>query len=360
MFYTFNAVSYGPAGAITHTVNEVMDYPIAGEHFTDVGDLFERFNEIAPTLTEHATHHIPSHPPGPVFLCRIMLGLDPSGWLLSVFLILAGAASLWPAWALLGELGLTGERRRAILLLWLILPAVIAYTMTSFEALFSTLMLTGITLGIRAVKNRRYSIAIGAGLVLAFGGLINYSVVIVGLGLTTGAVFVIHRGKKLRALFPLLFTGLSFVGAYLLLYLISGFSYLKGFFLAAAYENPDGFRLFSRPLGYLTGLTTSIGDLWWFLWPWLGLLLIAGIREVRRKPVPEDGWAWGFLLSLLLMFLVGACRVGETARIMLFAYPFLLYLIQRSGPRFWRRFGGISALTYGANLACFGLFHTYW
>jgi hypothetical protein len=361
LLYLFNAASFGPQNAITSTVDSISDYSLVNRHFTGVGDLLGRFNEVAPTLSEHATHHVPSHPPGPVLLSRIVSGLDPSGWSLSVLLILAGAASLWPAWALLGELGLGGERRRAILLLWLILPAVLAYTMTSFEALFATLMLWGLTLGVRSVRRGAPLTAAAAGLVLALGGFFNYSVAVAGLGLAAGAIINnrLSRGDP-RALYPLLVTGLAFAGSFLVLYLVSGFSYLRGFFSAAAYENPAGFRLFSEPLEYLTGLTTGVGDLWWFMWPWLGLLLAGGVREALKRPVPEDGWALGLLFSLLLALLAGACRVGETARIMLFAYPPLLYLIQRCGRRFWAGFGGVAALTYGANLACFGLFHTYW
>jgi hypothetical protein len=361
LFYLLNAVSYGPAEAVTHTATEVLDYPVVNRQFTDVSDLFARFNEVSPTLTGHATHHVTTHPPGPVLVCRIASELDPSGWLLSVFLVLSGAASLWPAWALLGELGLRGERRRAILLLWSILPAVVAYTMSSFEALFATLALTGLALGIRSVARGEPLTAIAAGLVLTAGGLLNYSVAVVGLGLAVGAV-INNRLKKgaLRALYQLLIVGATFAGAYILLYLASGFSYIGGFFIAVARENPDGFRLLSQPLDYATGLATSIGDLWWFLWPWLGALLVSGIRETLKNPVPADGWALGLVASVLLVLLSGACWVGETARIMLFMYPVLLYLIQRCGDRFWLRLGGIAALTYGADIACFFMFQTYW
>jgi hypothetical protein len=361
LFYLFNAVSFGPAEAITHTATEVLDYPIVNRQFTDVGDLFARFNEVVPTLTGHATHHVPSHPPGPVLVCRSASELDPSGWLLSVFLVLAGAASLWPAWALLGELGLRGEYRRAILLLWSIIPAVVAYTVTSFEALFATLALTGLALAVRSVVRGKPLTAVVAGLVLTAGGLLNYSVAVVGLGLAVGAV-IYNRLKRggLRTLYPLLVVGATCIGAYILLYLVSGFSYVGGFFSAMARENPAGFRLLSEPLDYAVGLATGIGDLWWFMWPWLGVLLVSGIREALKNPVPEDGWALGLVSSVLLVLLCGGCQVGETARIMLFMYPVLLYLVQRCGDRFWLRLGGIAALTYGADVVCFFMFQTYW
>ncbi|OQY44844.1 MAG: hypothetical protein B6242_11750 [Anaerolineaceae bacterium 4572_78] len=121
---------------------------------------------------------------------------------------------------------------------------------------------------------------------------------------------------------------------YLWLYFTFDFNYLNSFFMASSIENPDGFRLFTEPINYVLTRIEGIFEIILFFGPFLGILAIRGMLSMRKLNSTffsaKDKSSVLFLTclaiaTLLAMFATGAYRTGETARVCMFMYPFLLF-----------------------------------
>jgi hypothetical protein len=112
--------------------------------------------------------------------------------------------------------------------------------------------------------------------------------------------------------------------AYFALFHTLGFNYVQAFATASGLENPGGFRLACQPLPYLFTRLEDVGEILVFLGPYLLAFTVHGLRHMRRDWRNSDS----FVLSasayatILIMFVSGAFRKGETARACLFIYPY--------------------------------------
>ncbi len=110
---------------------------------------------------------------------------------------------------------------------------------------------------------------------------------------------------------------------YLLIYQLTGFSYSQSFFLAAALENPEGFRLIADPFNYFATRLEDIAELVFFFGPFLSIFALLGLKKFQRQDKLLTISVLG-LGTLVLIFISGAYRTGETARSAIFIYPYLM------------------------------------
>lgn len=194
----------------------------------------------------------------------------------------------------------------------------------------SSLFLLGIVLIIRDSEKKFLGVALMAiGFVatnlLTYGGLF-----LLGVGGLI-VLFDFFKNKKTVGFIGLLISVLTFLGV--LLILKNGFHYdhIEGFFVSSKIENPNGFRLFSNPGNYLLTRIENISEIGFFLsFAILSILAISSFNlKFWRKLFNNDFIMIAILslITLLLVFLTGAYRTGETARACLFIYPFLLLLL---------------------------------
>ncbi|MBC8137272.1 MAG: hypothetical protein H8F28_15440 [Fibrella sp.] len=118
---------------------------------------------------------------------------------------------------------------------------------------------------------------------------------------------------------------------YVALRVFLGFDYFAAFRFASANENPDGFRLFVNPVEYLATRLENIADLLFFAGPFALWAAWRGFPMARRDASPVWVMFVAGAASLLLLFLAGAYRTGETARACLFLYP-LVTLVAAHAP----------------------------
>ncbi len=139
--------------------------------------------------------------------------------------------------------------------------------------------------------------------------------VIVGFELVT-------RRTAYRAALVLLATGLFYTAIDGLF----GLNYFTSFQTASALENPAGFLLFAEPASYFITRLENVGDIAIFFGPFLLLLCAFGLRMLwQRREHDELLVLCGLgILTLAAMFLTGAFKTGETARVCLFIYPLLM------------------------------------
>jgi hypothetical protein len=109
-----------------------------------------------------------------------------------------------------------------------------------------------------------------------------------------------------------------------------GFNYINSFLYASVAENPNGFMLLSSPIEYFTTRIQNILDIVIFFGPVLSVLAYRGIMMLREEATESPGSSKKYnlvlaaLIALGLLFLTGAPKKGETARICMFILPFLL------------------------------------
>ena len=118
--------------------------------------------------------------------------------------------------------------------------------------------------------------------------------------------------------------------SYLILYLTLGFNYLDAFLYASSLENPQGFMLLSDPVNYFVTRIQDVLDILVFFGPVLCALAFLGIKELKQDHDAGASdrspyiMAVSAMVALILLFLTGAPKKGETARICMFVLPFLL------------------------------------
>ena len=126
---------------------------------------------------------------------------------------------------------------------------------------------------------------------------------------------------------------LSVGAVYGLLLVTLGFNYINAFLYASALENPNGFMLFSNPVEYFTTRIQDILDIVIFFGPVLSVLAYRGFVMLHEEVVQDTESSKKYhlvlaaLIALGLLFLTGAPKKGETARICMFILPFLLILV---------------------------------
>ncbi|TXT54659.1 MAG: conserved membrane protein of unknown function [Candidatus Thorarchaeota archaeon] len=116
---------------------------------------------------------------------------------------------------------------------------------------------------------------------------------------------------------------------YLTLWIYLDFNYLDSFLHATNAENPNGFMLFDNPLNYFVTRIQNVMDILVFYGPILTALSLFGYQLLKQN---QDNELSAELLSLLLasvfaillLFMTGAPKKGETARICMFILPVVL------------------------------------
>jgi hypothetical protein len=312
----------------------------SSEIFTDVlninsfVDFIGNFQALQPTLSLHAQ----TQPPGAVlaiYFLYLILG-NPS--LIAIGLsIIAGIGSAFFLRGIVRRLFDEDSARYAVFL-YLILPAVQVYYLANIYALVATLVLG--VLYFYLYPDRRIS-AVGTAVSLflltfitflsAFMVFFLFIYEILNANSETKASGTIRR---LRATiqhikYPL-FLSLCVAAVYGLLYVTLGFNYLGAFFYASYLENPNGFMLLASPVQYISSRAQNVLDIVFFFGPVLSVLAFRGFGLLREGAAENFASSKKYnlvlaaLIALSLLFLAGAPKKGETARICMFFLPFLL------------------------------------
>ena len=272
--------------------------------------------------------HTRTHPPFAVLthyaLLEIFNGNLP---LVSFSLMLLSSISIVLIWCIFYVLDIGKERRNLITLLFCVIPAINIYhavSLDAFIAMFCALFLVGIVslskhgVGIVSVGAFVFGFVITA--LLTFGGIF-----LIGVALLVGLREYMVR-KKGEILITLSVTFLLFVFITVYMNSFFHFNYFQSFLTASHLENPEGFRGFVSPLAYGVTIVENISEIALFFS--LGCLATLFHRNTLQiSLVNYTDTAIGIMLagiiSLGALFLAGAFRTGETARVCQFIYPYL-------------------------------------
>jgi hypothetical protein len=285
---------------------------------TDPVRFLETFEQQQLSLPLHAR----THPPGAVFTFYLFEVLLPSSLAVS---LVVGTLSLALAALLLFRVLETYYPRdvaQFTTFLFVLLPAVQIYALTTLDIVITVAMLGAIYC---FTRESQLLAALGT---LACVFVASTQTFVFVFVLPVLAAFAAIRPAKRR---PLVVVLIGLLAAYTLLAVVFDFNYLSSFAAASQQQNPGGFLLFAEPLRYLYTRIEDVAEIALFFTPYLGLLAIAGTRVLwrgarglstrDREPLVLFGAA---VVSILGLFVGGVYHTGETARGVLFLYPFLL------------------------------------
>ena len=215
--------------------------------------------------------------------------------------------------------------------IYLFLPAVQVYYLANIYAVVATVAI--LTVYCYLHDNRLVSIA--GTLVFSFiGTFISFIFVVIPLALLIYEILTsMSEGIQIIDSLRNVLKPVGIIAGVVLLYgvayLALGFNYVQAFSVASASENPGGFMLLANPVEYFTSRIEDVLDITVFFEPVLVVLGFRGLQQLRSNPGrPSNKKAYllaiAGMIALGLLFLTGAPKKGETARICMFKLPFLL------------------------------------
>ncbi|MFW9973394.1 MAG: hypothetical protein ACFFDF_24635, partial [Candidatus Odinarchaeota archaeon] len=315
-----------------------------GEIFADAVQIvnpitfINKFEALQDSLSVHAR----THPPGAVLIIYFLYILFNSPGIIAIAICVI--SSLLSAYFLNGILKrfFKGEIPKYVVFLYLLLPAVQVYYLANIYGIVSTLIIGVIYF---YLHDKKIISIIGSIICVFLATFISFmALFIVGclclyeilnlkrIGSFKRDTFLTRDGIKgiLRDSQRLLTIIVGIIGIYGVLLFALGFNYINSFLTAMATEATQGWKLISNPLEYFTTRIKNIMDILMFFGPILIVLFFKGFKTLKKQKLLNDTSAQLYhlvsaaILTLLIIFALGAYDHGETARAAIFIYPFLL------------------------------------
>ncbi len=315
-----------------------------GEIYTDAIQIvnpisfISDFESLQGTLTVHAR----THPPGAVLIIYLLYLLFNSPGIIAIAICVISA--LFSVYFLNGifKKFFEGEIPKHMIFLYLLLPAVQVYYLANIYAIVATLIIGVIYFYFRENKIISVIGCIICGFLASFISFMALFIVICfcfyelfnlrGKGLLRRKILFSKVGIKciLKDSQRLLAMIVGIIGIYGIFLFTLGFNYINSFITAMAAETNQGWKLISNPFEYFTTRIKNIMDILMFFGPVLIVLFYKGFKSLKNQKLLNDTSAQLYhlvsaaILTLLIIFALGAYDHGETARAAIFIYPFLL------------------------------------
>ncbi len=330
---------FGPFGGTDSIYQDALN-------ITSIMEFISNYETLQPTLTTHAL----TQPPGAVlsiYILYLIFG-NPTGVALG-----QAAFCSFVSFAALRQIlkkYFNDAASNYGALLFALLPAIQVYYLANVYAIVSTLSILSLYFYLHDDIRVSYFGSIAS---IFLGTFTSFLFLVIPLSFLIYeilcSVYDVENENipairlVSRNLSKPLVIGVSVLIIYLALDLTLGFNYVSVFLYASVSENPDGFMLFANPTQYFVTRIQNVMDILIFLGPILVAFCYRGLQLMRRKGFSMEERKMFVLvisafIALLLMFLTGAPKKGETARICMFILPYVLI------PIMYRiEFGGYSS-----------------
>jgi hypothetical protein len=299
---------------------------------TSVFDFISNYAAIQPSLSTHAL----TQPPGAVlsiYILALIFGNEAG-----VAIGLAFSCTIVSLSALRPIFNKYFSERTTNygLLLYSFLPAIQVYYLANVYAIVATLAILSLYFYLHT--DWRVSI-IGSIITIFIGTFTSFLFLVIPLAFLLNEMItsISQRNETDSTTIDLLLRNLlkpvSVIVVVALIYgvlsLSIGFNYVDALLYASSSENPNGFMLLSNPVEYFVTRLQDILDILIFLGPVLVALCYRGLQQLREDGISEEQrnmmvMVLSAFLALFLLFLTGAPKKGETARICMFILPFVL------------------------------------
>ncbi|MHA1250168.1 MAG: hypothetical protein ACTSRP_09290 [Candidatus Helarchaeota archaeon] len=301
------------------------------------------FEKLQPYLGTHTK----THPPGAVLLFYLLYKAFYYPALIS--LIICSFSTIFSGIFFYKFLKLKIDKNKLqyIIFFYFLIPAVQIYYLANLYAIVTTLFL-GI-LYFYFHPNIKISI-IGTIIFVLIVASITFMFIFIIILLFSYELFKNRNFKSFKKILLIMF--ILFILNFLIL-LTFNFNYINSFLIASKLENPYGFLLFSNPIEYLFTRAEDVLEIIIFFGPFLFIFLIYGIKDIKKNYYDSYLLTILGIIIILILFLIGVYRTGETARGCLFIYPILFipiafYLSKCSLTRFEKQY--LTILIFGQTL----------
>lgn len=302
------------------------------------------FNTLQASLSLHAQ----TQPPGAVLVIYLFNLIFQEPAFIAIGLsVITGVFSAFFLNGLYKQL-FDNENAKYGAFLYLLLPAIQVYYLANIYAIVATLAAGALYFYFHSNQILKL---VGVFVCIFLGTFVTFLFVYIPLVLLIYEVLrslQSSRGKAVSKRFvdlissigPIILIGIGVVLVYLFLSIGLGFNYVEAFLYASSLENPNGFMLLASPGEYIITRLQDILDIVVFFGPFLAVFAYEGIKSMRmnlsdKKTMMSYNLTLASIISLLLLFLTGAPKKGETARICMFALPLflipVLYYLSTSG-----------------------------
>lgn len=285
---------------------------------SNLASFLQFYETLQPTLALHSR----SHPPGPIVLLYVMRLVWDQPLFVSLLLAALGVGVVFLINDFLRQKKVTPENAYFISALFLLLPAVQIYFVSSIDAIMP-LLFFGVFWAWQKAENIRW-------------WLVSLGLFLLTLSFNFASIFLIPilivndwaRHKNVTLSFKLFIATIT-VGV--LTSIVFHFNYWKSFLIGVQMEAQGKFFLFRDPLSYSVTRLENVLEIALFFSPWLCYLLFLSIKKF--KPWKRINWRNDFsgvfaaIISLAGFFFAGGYYTGETARNANYIYPFLLVMI---------------------------------
>ncbi|MFX1567536.1 MAG: hypothetical protein ACFFCV_04120 [Promethearchaeota archaeon] len=315
-----------------------------GEIYTDAIQIVNPISFIRDfeALQDSLSVHARTHPPGAVLIIYIFFLLFNSPGIIAIAICVVSA--MFSTYFLHGIFKrlFEGEVPRYMIFVYLLLPAIQVYYLANIYAIVTTLIIGVIYF---YLYEKKVISIIGCILCAFLASFISFMALFIIVCLCFYEIFNLKRKGSLKRDMLLSKEGikgtlkdsqrliaiiLGIIGIYGLLLLILNFNYINSFLTAMTAETSQGWKLITNPFEYFTTRVKNIMDILMFFGPILIVLFYQGFRILKRRKLLDDTSAQLYhlvsaaIITLLIIFALGAYDHGETARAAMFLYPFLL------------------------------------
>jgi len=281
-------------------------------NITDMVYFIHTYEQMQPYLLLHAR----THPPGPLLTINLLLRILRNPILVSIVMgIISVSFSTFFLYKIL-SIEFKEDFSKYITFLFILIPSIQVFYVASIDALISSFLLGSLYF---YLKQRSVINIIGSVFFLFLSSFLTFAFVFI-LPIMVGYEFL-KRKDFLRSGY--IISGLALI--YAIIYLIFNFNYINSFMIASVSENPYGFMLFSEPATYLFTRIEGIFEIILYFGPFLTLFMVMGLHRQERSKSILLTITWLAIFTLFAMLATGAFRTGETARVALFIYPFLMF-----------------------------------
>ncbi|MCX5713784.1 MAG: hypothetical protein NT033_03040 [Candidatus Omnitrophica bacterium] len=308
----FQGWVFGFAMPITGLLPETWQYYDQAVKISHPMYFFSHFESLQLGLFQHSI----THPPGAtlIFYWLDKICQDPA-----VIAIVIALFSVFVSGVFLYKIlsrELDAELSGYVTFLFLVIPAIQIYYLACLEALVASLLLGALFFFLHP---RPLVSILGSILFIFLASCLTFLFAFI-FPVLCGWEFL-----KKRSIFKSGIILLGLAVTHIIIYLLCHYNYLNSFWIATSYENIGRATPVFHTLEYLVTRLEGIFEIALFLGPFLGILFFRGLLKKNAPNSPFGDLAVLGVCTLLIMFIAGVFRTGETARICLFIYPYLIF-----------------------------------
>lgn len=276
--------------------------------------------------------HTKIHPPFATLIHYYLLNLvDNNVLLFSLIISIVSSLSIPFIYYTMREVSISRNNSGLFSILYSTIPAFNIYGVVCLDGIIATTFMIALYGIIRvAMKGGDLYGTILISLGLVFSNMLTFGAtfLLASIFLTSVLFYYFKNDPKLieSSLFSIII--LLVIG--LLLQYNYNYNHFTAFITASKIENPTGIFLFANPINYFITRIENISEILFFLS--FGILAVIckmfkpSMQTFRNNPI--DLIMLSGITVLMLMFITGAYKTGETARACLFIYPYLFLTIR--------------------------------